>query len=193
MTNRGAIAAAFVAGAMLVAVAVVAYGGPAPKAELSLAQKKAALKAALSRQTMQELDKINFGANDFGNTGAETGNEGAQWNYGANYAGANSRAISRGWTSGADTAHDGGKGMYGVWGVDAAHEAPMETVFEGGWHSYCSNAAPCTECHGDCDNDSDCAGHLVCVHNNIPAGCMVSPGATLTNNYDYCGDPGRSI
>ena len=51
MTNRGAIAAAFVAGAMLVAVAVVAYGGAAPTAEMSLAEKKAAL-AALSHLRM---------------------------------------------------------------------------------------------------------------------------------------------
>ena len=57
MTNRGAIVAAFVAGAMLVAVAVVAYGGAAPRAEMSLAEKKAAL-AALRHQTTQKLDRM---------------------------------------------------------------------------------------------------------------------------------------
>merc|ERR1719174_1208658 len=82
MTNRGAIAAAFVAGAMLVAVAVVAYGGAAPTAEMSLAEKKAAL-AALSQQTMQELKVIRFGADRFGNTGKESGNRGAEWNVGS--------------------------------------------------------------------------------------------------------------
>merc|ERR1711939_1225306 len=82
MTNRGAIAAAFVAGAMLVAVAVVAYGGAAPTAEMSLAQKKAAL-AALSQQTMQELKVIRFGADRFGDTGKESGNRGAEWNVGS--------------------------------------------------------------------------------------------------------------
>merc|ERR1711939_1186014 len=82
MTNRGAIAAAFVAGAMLVAVAVVAYGGAAPTAKMSLAQKKAAL-AALSQQTMQELKVIRFGADRFGDTGKESGNRGAEWNVGS--------------------------------------------------------------------------------------------------------------
>ena len=82
MTNRGAIAAAFVAGAMLVAVAVVAYGGAAPTAEMSLAEKKAAL-AALSQQTMQELKVIRFGADRFGDTGKESGNRGAEWNVGS--------------------------------------------------------------------------------------------------------------
>merc|ERR1711939_1174616 len=82
MTNRGAIAAAFVAGAMLVAVAIVAYGGAAPTAEMSLAQKKAAL-AALSQQTMQELKVIRFGADRFGDTGKESGNRGAEWNVGS--------------------------------------------------------------------------------------------------------------
>ena len=82
MTNRGAIAAAFVAGAMLVAVAIVAYGGAAPTAEMSLAEKKAAL-AALSQQTMQELKVIRFGADRFGDTGKESGNRGAEWNVGS--------------------------------------------------------------------------------------------------------------
>ena len=82
MTNRGAIVAAFVAGAMLVAVAVVAYGGAAPTAEMSLAEKKAAL-AALSQQTMQELKVIRFGADRFGDTGKESGNRGAEWNVGS--------------------------------------------------------------------------------------------------------------
>merc|ERR1712205_249362 len=82
MTNRRAIAAAFVAGAMLVAVAVVAYGGAAPTAEMSLAEKKAAL-AALSHQTMQELKVIRFGADRFGDTGKESGNRGAEWNVGS--------------------------------------------------------------------------------------------------------------
>merc|ERR1712205_237802 len=82
MTNRRAIAAAFVAGAMLVAVAIVAYGGAAPTAEMSLAEKKAAL-AALSHQTMQELKVIRFGADRFGDTGKESGNRGAEWNVGS--------------------------------------------------------------------------------------------------------------
>ena len=81
MTNRGAIVAAFVAGAMLVAVAVVAYGA-APTAEMSLAEKKAAL-AALSHQKMQELKVVKFGADRFGDTGKESGNLGKEWNVGA--------------------------------------------------------------------------------------------------------------
>jgi hypothetical protein len=51
--RRGAVVAAFLAGAILVTVAVVVYGGQEPKAQLSLAEKKAMLKAAAKQHTMQ--------------------------------------------------------------------------------------------------------------------------------------------
>ena len=92
--NRAAVVTAFVAGAMLVAVAVVVYGGPAPTVEKSLAEKKAMLKAALRHRAMQQLDSITFGAQDFGNTGTESGNKGDEWNYGANFGGANAKALA---------------------------------------------------------------------------------------------------
>jgi len=164
MTNRGAIAAAFVAGAMLVAVAVVAYGGAAPTAEMSLAEKKAAL-AALSHQTMQKLDTVNFGADSFGTTGEETGNEGAEWNVGA-------------------TGHN--HDIFGKWGIDVPMLQP-ELIHRGGW-SHCSSSKPCPACHGDCDGDSDCAGHLVCVHNKLPGGCYTADDFE-NDGYDFCADP----
>jgi hypothetical protein len=74
MSNRGAVVASFLAGVILVALAVVAYG-PAG-AGMSLAEKKAALRQAVT----QQLDTIKFGAQEVGNTGAEEGNEGAAWN-----------------------------------------------------------------------------------------------------------------
>ena len=166
MTNRGAIVAAFVAGAMLVAVAVVAYGA-APTAEMSLAEKKAAL-AALSHQTMQKLDTVNFGADSFGTTGEETGNEGAEWNVGA-------------------TGHN--HAIFGKWGIDVPMLQP-ELIHRGGW-SHCSSSKPCPACHGDCDGDSDCAGHLTCFQRSGndagPSGCSQSG---LVDGSDYCYDPG---
>ena len=100
MTNRGAIVAAFVAGAMLVAVAVVAYGA-APTAEMSLAEKKAAL-AVLRHQTTQKLDTLVFGADTFGTTGKESGNLAKKWNVGAQ-----------------GFKHHGAKaGTFGKWAID---------------------------------------------------------------------------
>ena len=101
--NRAAVVTAFVAGAVLVAVAVVAYGGSAPTVEKSLAEKKAMLKAALRNRAMQQLDAIEFGAQDFGNTGAESGNKADEWNIGANFGGTNTKALAHGSTSGAYT------------------------------------------------------------------------------------------
>jgi len=171
MTNRGAIVAAFVAGAMLVAVAVVAYGGAVPKAELSLAEKKVAL-AALSHQTMQKLDTVVFGADTFGTTGKESGNKGKEWNVGA-----------------AGFKHHGAKaGMFGKFAIDVP-TWNMQLIHEGGW-SHCSSSKPCPECHGDCDSDNDCAGHLVCVHDKVPGGCSAGDGS-MSSGYDFCADPNK--
>ena len=45
------------------------------------------------------------------------------------------------------------------------------------------------ECEGDCDNDSDCEGDLVCFHND-GGSSDVAPGCqgTATANWDYCYD-----
>ena len=45
------------------------------------------------------------------------------------------------------------------------------------------------ECEGDCDNDSDCEGDLVCFH-NVDGSSDVAPGCqgTATANWDYCYD-----
>ena len=49
------------------------------------------------------------------------------------------------------------------------------------------NCEQCEECEGDCDNDDQCAGDLVCFYNgagetNVPPGCH----GTASNNWDYC-------
>lgn len=50
-------------------------------------------------------------------------------------------------------------------------------------------------CQGDCDNDSDCAGQLICHQRNLgvdttaPHGCNGDP---LTDYEDYCYDPNYS-
>ena len=45
------------------------------------------------------------------------------------------------------------------------------------------------ECEGDCDDDSDCEGDLVCFH-NVDGSSDVAPGCqgTATANWDYCYD-----
>jgi len=47
------------------------------------------------------------------------------------------------------------------------------------------------ECQGDCDDDGDCSGDLICFHNDngatdTPSGCS----GTATANWDYCYDSG---
>ena len=58
-----------------------------------------------------------------------------------------------------------------------------------GW-SGCSSSFPCDACEGDCDYDSDCAGHLKCFQRigNVagPSGCSQSG---LVDDSDYCYDP----
>lgn len=51
-----------------------------------------------------------------------TGNQGATWNYGANFGGSFNSDNSD-WVSGADTQHGGGVGMFGGFGVD--YEYPI--------------------------------------------------------------------
>ena len=114
---RLAVVGAFFAGAFLVAACVVAYGPAASAPGLSLAQKKAMLKNIAAAQT-SVLATVTFGANDISDTASAEGNNGATWNYGANFGGANAKAVARGWTSGADTVHAGGVGMFGAWGTD---------------------------------------------------------------------------
>jgi len=51
------------------------------------------------------------------------------------------------------------------------------------------------ECEGDCDDDSDCIGTLVCSHRNgwddpLPPGCSGSPHA---ESHDYCYDPAKAL
>ena len=58
--NRAQVVAAFVAGAMLVAVAVVVYGIFPPKDDLSLTQKKALLRQAARQQIL--TDSFKWGA-----------------------------------------------------------------------------------------------------------------------------------
>ena len=50
-----------------------------------------------------------------------------------------------------------------------------------------SPSDPLGECQGDCDDDTECDGDLVCFHNtggdeHAPPGCS----GTATTNWDYC-------
>lgn len=49
---------------------------------------------------------------------------------------------------------------------------------------------PLSLCQGDCDNDSDCEGDLVCVHDAVPEGCS---GTLATRSDDYCGLKGDTV
>merc|ERR1712110_779379 len=51
----------------------------------------------------------------------------------------------------------------------------------GGW-SCCSSSNQCGKGEGDCDNDSDCSGNLICGTNN----CDTSKG--FGSGYDCCTD-----
>ena len=120
--NRAQVVAAFVAGAMLIAVAVVVYGTFPPKDDLSLTQKKALLRQAARQQIL--TDSFKWGATTVTDDNTAEGNIGKEWNYGQNFGGLNANALSRGWMSGADTAHDNGVGMFGKFGVDPSLNGP---------------------------------------------------------------------
>ena len=123
---RIAVVGAFLAGAILVSVCFVAYGPAASAPALSLAQKKAVLKnIARTHKTM--LNEIKFGAQTISDEATAAGNMGAEWNYGQNFGGQNANAIARGWTSGANTVHNGGVGMFGAWGTKEMQAEPMPT------------------------------------------------------------------
>ena len=56
-------------------------------------------------------------------------------------------------------------------------------------------ATPCSMCQGDCDDDSDCAGNLLCFERDnlalTPPGCsrQVDGERTVDSNDDFCYDP----
>merc|ERR1740123_2889774 len=62
----------------------------------------------------------------------------------------------------------------------------VAVVHDGNPESGCNCLA---ECHGDCDSDSDCIGHLLCHQRDgdaVPTGCS---GAAHSDVTDYCYDP----
>jgi hypothetical protein len=62
---------------------------------------------------------------------------------------------------------------------------PKTMVNWGGWGGH---GAGMSACEGDCDRDSDCAGSLECMENEVPANCDGNyPGAY--SGHDICGDP----
>ena len=54
----------------------------------------------------------------------------------------------------------------------------------------------CGLCHGDCDEDEDCAGDMVCGQSDQPGfeipGCSREPGDTIDDYTDYCFYPTRN-
>lgn len=86
---------------------------------------------------------------------------------------------------------DVGKICCGITRDDAWQDSSASrlTIKNKGWTG-CTSSSPCPACEGDCDSDSDCAGHLKCFQRNgngqgVP-GCSASG---LANDYDYCYDP----
>jgi hypothetical protein len=50
---------------------------------------------------------------------------------------------------------------------------------------------PLQHCQGDCDNDSDCDGEMICFHRNrfnsaIPPGCKEPQGMMILRITDFC-------
>ena len=54
-----------------------------------------------------------------------------------------------------------------------------------GGNSCCNPFHQCSENEGDCDNDYDCLGHLICLQNNCPS----LPSFEPTD--DCCWDPNK--
>jgi hypothetical protein len=66
--------------------------------------------------------------------------------------------------------------------------SPPEIVAVTG--SFCTPTDPCPVCYGDCDEDSDCEGDLICEERDggePVSGC--SGGEESTSNTDYCVNP----
>jgi len=65
---------------------------------------------------------------------------------------------------------------------------PDSTTLTGDSRHFCSSSRPCGKCYGDCDDDSECAGELICYNRQnfdpVP-GC--SDFGTL--GFDYCTIP----
>ena len=61
--------------------------------------------------------------------------------------------------------------------------------------SGCSSSRPCPICHGDCDNDAQCASGLKCFQRQrgeqVPGCVPGGPGDTPT--HDYCYQPGSLV
>jgi len=87
-----------------------------------------------------------------------------------NFGGNNANAVTRGWNSGANSAHGGGVGMFGTWGVenaDLAHPDP---------HAQCSAKCSSTE-----TADGSCCDEVYNENNHIE-GWWGTDHATLNTN-----------
>ena len=87
-------------------------------------------------------------------------------------------------------------GFHCMWKKDTlviAFPSPTKDLYEGG-SDYCTLSNPCEECEGDCDEDADCKGNLICFHRDkgdpTPPGCRgtinLDSGGTTTNKNDFC-------
>jgi len=72
--------------------------------------------------------------------------------------------------------------------TDTPPPLPDSTTLTGDSRHFCSSSRPCGKCYGDCDDDSECAGELICYNRQnfdpVP-GC--SDFGTL--GFDYCTIP----
>ena len=82
-------------------------------------------------------------------------------------------------------------------GVDSWKSESIVGFFGVSWpvifHDRNNNAQDYAECEGDCDNDDQCLGDLVCFQTDsieVVPGCM---GLSTCNNCDFCHNPTRTF
>ena len=77
-----------------------------------------------------------------------------------------------------------------IWPTMLIADTDSTTLYNGGG-SFCTSDNNCARCQGDCDNDGECLGHLVCFERDgftaVP-GCDAG-GSGDADGYDYCVDP----
>lgn len=101
-------------------------------------QMKIVSEAELGTKGKSALFESNWGGTEISDSPTVEGNKGWAWNVGDNFAEPNSKALAHGWTSGANTVHSGGVGMFGNFGV-AVEGCQPGSYSRNGW-------MPCTQC-----------------------------------------------
>ena len=168
-----------------------------------VAQDSVHVRAKLSADTkMKDGSKLfstKFGATIIADNPLAEGNRGNIWQEEGmtnNFGEATAKAVSHGWTSGADTVHSGGVGMFGDFGI-----AQCLKHGESGDYECCEDAvkscgpnpaglccAKSTISDGFCDQGEDGGCDLTCMEEEVPGGgphlsdCQHCPVGTYSGN-----------